>query len=144
MLSSARAPMRLVMTAHSLTATPGVRISRGSRKAKSEGLSSVEITLLARRSSCRLKGSSTRVVQTLKIVWQNAMPTAPMGSVRKGRFRNISPPNRASRPRAVPMRLKEMWMTDTRLALRLTPMEEIRAVTQVPMFWPMKMGMAMP
>ena len=100
--------------------------------------------MLARRSNCRLKGSSTRVVQTLKIVWQNAMPTAPMGSVRKGRFRNISPPNRASRPRAVPMRLKEMWMTDTRLALRLTPIEEIRAVTQVPMFWPMMMGIAMP
>ena len=42
------------------------------------------------------------------------------------------------------MRLKEVWMTDTRLALRLTPMEEIRAVTQVPIFWPMMMGIAMP
>ena len=42
------------------------------------------------------------------------------------------------------MMLKEMWMMATRLALRLTPMELIRAVTQVPMFWPMMTGMAMP
>ena len=45
---------------------------------------------------------------------------------------------------AVPMRLKEIWMTDTRRALRLTPMLLSRAVTQVPMFWPMMMGRAMP
>ena len=35
-------------------------------------------------------------------------------------------------------------MTATFFALRLTPMLEIRAVTQVPMFWPMMMGIAMP
>ena len=48
------------------------------------------------------------------------------------------------RQTTVPMTLKEMWMADTRLALRETPMAEMRAVTQVPMFWPMMMGMAMP
>ena len=42
------------------------------------------------------------------------------------------------------MMLKEMWTTATRLALRLTPMELMRAVTQVPMFCPMMTGMAMP
>ena len=42
------------------------------------------------------------------------------------------------------MTLKEMWITATRLALRLTPMELSSAVTQVPIFWPMMMGMAMP
>ena len=55
----------------------------------------------------------------------------------------MPPKNRIS-PAAVPITLKEMWMTDTRRALRLTPMELMRAVMQVPMFWPMMMGMAMP
>ena len=44
----------------------------------------------------------------------------------------------------VPMRLKEMWTTATRRALRLTPMLESRAVTQVPIFWPIMMGSAIP
>ena len=42
------------------------------------------------------------------------------------------------------MTLKEIWITATRLAFRLTPMELSRAVTQVPMFWPMMMGIATP
>ena len=42
------------------------------------------------------------------------------------------------------MILNEMWMAATRLALRFTPMELRIAVTQVPMFWPMMMGMAIP
>ena len=85
------------------------------------------------------------MVQTLKTVWQKAMPTAltefdQEGEAEDARCRR----RRAIRHTAVPMRLKEMWITATRLALRLTPMEEIRAVTQVPMFCPMMMGMAMP
>ena len=132
------------MPTHSLTATPGVLSRRGSRKAKSEGLSSVEIAFLASHSSWRVKGSSRTVVHTLKTVWQKAMPTALTGAVRNGKWNTALPPHRAIRPTAVPMRLKEMWITATRLALRLTPMEEIRAVTQVPIFWPMMMGMAMP
>ena len=37
-----------------------------------------------------------------------------------------------------------MWITATRLALRLTPIALSSAVTQVPIFWPMIMGIAMP
>ena len=45
---------------------------------------------------------------------------------------------------AVPMILKDRWITETRLALRLTPMLDRSAVAQVPIFWPMIMGIAMP
>ena len=43
-----------------------------------------------------------------------------------------------------PMMLKYRWTMAVRLAARLAPTQEIRAVTQVPMFWPMMMGSAMP
>ena len=44
----------------------------------------------------------------------------------------------------VPIMLKEMCTMATRLAFLLTPMLESSAVTQVPIFCPMMMGMAMP
>ena len=44
----------------------------------------------------------------------------------------------------VPTMLKSRWTTAARLAFLLAPTEEIRAVTQVPMFCPMMMGMAAP
>ena len=37
-----------------------------------------------------------------------------------------------------------MWTTATLRAFLLTPMDEMSAVTQVPMFWPMMIGMATP
>ena len=40
------------------------------------------------------------------------------------------------------MILKNRWIMAVRLALREAPIEEIRAVMQVPMFWPMISGMA--
>ena len=104
----------------------------------------MEIAFLASHSSWRVKGRRRIVVQTLKMVWQRAIPTALTEFDRKGKPKSALPPHRMMSPTVVPMRLKEIWITDTRLALRLTPMEEIRAVTQVPMFCPMMMGMAMP
>ena len=98
----------------------------------------------ASHSSWREKGSSRAVVQTLNTVWHSATPTAPTAESMKGKWKSRSPPQKTMRPRAVPMILKAIWMTDTRLAPRETPMEEISAVTQVPMFWPMMMGMATP
>ena len=44
---------------------------------------------------------------------------------------------------SVPRTFTEMCITATRLAWVLVPMLEIMAVTQVPMFCPMMMGMAM-
>ena len=41
-------------------------------------------------------------------------------------------------------RLKEIWITETFRAFLFTPMLEISAVTQVPIFWPIMMGIAVP
>ena len=142
--SLARAPMRLVMETHSLMATLGVRSSRGSRKANCSALDSSLIILRASRSSWREKGSSSAVVKTLNTVWQKAIPTAPVASSKKAKWKMRFPPKKSASPTAVPMTLKAMWITETRLALRLTPMELMRVVAQVPMFWPMIMGTAMP
>ena len=42
----------------------------------------------------------------------------------------------------VPEMLNSRWTMAVRLAFLLAPMPESRAVTQVPMFWPMIRGMA--
>ncbi len=42
------------------------------------------------------------------------------------------------------MMLKYRCTMAARRAFLLAPTEEISAVTQVPMFWPMMMGMALP
>ena len=47
-------------------------------------------------------------------------------------------------PTTVPMTLKDRWTSAARLAFLLVPTEERSAVTQVPMFWPMMMGIAAP
>ena len=70
--------MRLVMASHSLTATPGVRSRRGSRKAKLSAGFSLRTSLRASFSSWREKGRSITVVSTLNTVWHMATPTAPM------------------------------------------------------------------
>ena len=44
--------------------------------------------------------------------------------------------------RIVPIRLKYRWIMDARFAFLLAPIEEISAVTQVPMFCPMMIGIA--
>ena len=80
----------------------------------------------------------------MNTVWHSATPTAFTGWGKNGISNSSPPPQITSRPTAVPMRLKEMWITDTCFALRLTPMEDSSAVTQVPIFWPMIMGIAMP
>ena len=43
---------------------------------------------------------------------------------------------------AVPMMLKLRWTTAARFAFVFAPMDESIAVTHVPMFWPIMMGMA--
>ena len=48
------------------------------------------------------------------------------------------------RPRIVPIRLKLICITDTFLAFLLTPIEDKSAVTQVPIFCPMMIGIAIP
>ena len=45
---------------------------------------------------------------------------------------------------SVPIRLKYRWIKAARLAFLLAPTEEISAVTQVPIFCPMMMGIADP
>ena len=77
MFSRAACPMRPATATLSLTAAPGVRSSRGSRKAKLSPAFSVRTSLRASFSSWREKGRSRMVVNTLKAVWQKAMPTAP-------------------------------------------------------------------
>ncbi len=42
----------------------------------------------------------------------------------------------------VPIRLKYKWIMEARRAFLLAPMDEISAVTQVPIFCPMMMGTA--
>ncbi len=80
----------------------------------------------------------------LNTEWAAAMPgrEAPSSS-RRGCRRARSRQNTVSHT-AVPMRLKERWTSAARLAFLLAPTEESMAVTQVPMFWPMMMGMAAP
>ena len=48
------------------------------------------------------------------------------------------------RPTTVPITLKERWTSAARFAFLFVPTEESSAVTHVPMFWPMMMGMAAP
>ena len=91
-LSRAVSPIRQAIDTHSLMATLGVRISRGSRKANSLAGFSVRMSLRASFSSWREKGSSSKVVNTLKIVWQNAMPTAPMELSIKEKWNRALPP----------------------------------------------------
>ena len=43
---------------------------------------------------------------------------------------------------ATPITLNIRWTTAARRAFLLVPMEESMAVTVVPMFWPMMIGMA--
>ena len=44
----------------------------------------------------------------------------------------------------VPNTLKLTWITETRLAFLLTPIDDKRAVTHVPIFCPMIIGIAIP
>ena len=46
------------------------------------------------------------------------------------------------RSTVTPMTLKSRWTTAARRAFLFAPMEEIMAVTVVPMFWPIIMGIA--
>ena len=64
--------------------------------------------------------------QSIKAKWKMALVRVSRGSQMR-----------------VPRTFTEMCITATRLAWVLVPMLEIMAVTQVPMFCPMMMGMAM-
>ena len=91
-LSRAVSPIRQAMDTHSLMATLGVRIRRGSRKANSLAGFSVRISLRASFSSWRENGRSSSVVKTLNTVWQKAMPTAPTVQSMKEKPKIMLPP----------------------------------------------------
>ena len=84
------------------------------------------------------------MVVMLKILWNNAISTGLMVLSSSTRFRNPYPMKYAAMKSTVPMTLNRICSTVTRFALRLTPILEISAVAQVPMFCPMMIGMAIP
>ncbi len=85
-----------------------------------------------------------RVHKTLKTEWETAMPNRDAGRLRKGRRKTALIRQNSPSQTAVPITLKDRWTIAARLAFLFAPMEEIRAVTQVPIFCPMIMGMAAP
>ena len=72
------------------------------------------------------------------------MPSWSTGFPVKLNFRKAFSRQKTVSQTPVPMMLKQRWTTAARRAFLLAPTEEIMAVTQVPMFWPMMMGMAVP
>ena len=62
----------------------------------------------------------------------------------KEEAKNAPDSSNSGRHMSVPITLTERCSTATRLACALVPMQEISEVTQVPIFWPMTMGAAMP
>ena len=75
--------------------------------------------------------------------WSMAMVTGVTGKSMKAKSKIALVRVSRGSQMMVPRTFTEMCMTATRLAWVLAPMLEMRAVTQVPMFCPMMMGMAM-
>ena len=97
---------------------------------------------IASFSSSPDAGSSSAVQATLNAVCAIAMPyIVALSPSIAGAATARTMQNTASHT-TVPMTLNDRWTIAARFALRLVPTEEISAVTQVPMFWPMMMGMA--
>ena len=93
-------------------------------------------------SICLLYTSA--VVAILNTLWTAAIPTGEMALLRKLNLKMRLRPEKSIRKTTVPIRLKRMWITDTRFAFLFTPILEIIAVTQVPMFCPIITGRAIP
>ena len=127
---------------HSVTAIAGESSSLLSRNTSS--LPSSFIRFSASATSDFENGKSTNVVNTLKAVWKQAIANGVITSSKTCRRSTHSQKRYMISPIAVPIILKLIWITDTLLAFLLTPNEEISAVTQVPIFWPMLIGIATP
>ena len=78
----------------------------------------------------------------LKTEWAAAMPNRDADWSSRGGRRTAWTAQKTVSHTAEPMTLKDRWTRAARLAFRLAPTEESIAVTQVPMFCPMMMGMA--
>ena len=96
----------------------------------------------ARRISTFAKGKRSAVESTLNVVCSTAMPHSVAAMSTKGMSTSERSTLNTVSHTTVPMMLKNRWIKPMRRASRLAPMLEIMAVTQVPMFWPMMMGMA--
>ena len=78
----------------------------------------------------------------LKIECATAMPDIVADSSSSAGARSARTMQKTVSSTATPMTLNIRWTTAARRAFLFVPMEEIMAVTVVPMFWPMMMGMA--
>ena len=73
-----------------------------------------------------------------------AMPYIVAASFKIGGAISARTAQNRIRPTTVPITLKERCTRAARFAFLFVPTEESSAVTHVPIFWPMMMGMAAP
>ena len=137
--------MRLTSLNNWLMAMGGVassRLSKWVRRMASRGSSSPRTKTQASFSSTRASGRRTMAVPRLKKMWVSAICSRMLS----GTSRAIQPAsgsvNASVMKMAAPMILNSRWTTAARLAAWLVPAEAMRAVTQVPMFWPKRMNRA--
>ena len=72
------------------------------------------------------------------------MPARETGSSRRTGWKSAVSRQNTNSQTPVPMILKERWTSAARLAFLFAPTEESIAVTQVPIFCPIMMGIAAP
>ncbi len=84
------------------------------------------------------------VHSTLKIECATAMPNSDAGSSKSAGAKTPLISQNTARQTVVPITLKDRCTMAARLAFLFAPTEESMAVTQVPMFCPMMMGIAAP
>ena len=82
------------------------------------------------------------VQRMLKTECATAMPAMEAGSFSSAGASAARTMQKTVSRTTTPMTLKRRCTTAARRAFLFVPMEEIMAVTVVPMFWPMMMGMA--
>ena len=102
------------------------------------------MTKLARATSLLENGKSTIVVAMLNTEWKPATAKELIALSKPPILIKSLKMKYTIRPRIVPIRLKLICITDTFLAFLLTPIEDKSAVTQVPIFCPMMIGIAIP
>ena len=81
---------------------------------------------------------------TLKIEWMTAIWNVSIGWSTKEKCSSRFAVSNTVSQTTVPMILKLRCTTAARWAFLFVPTDESIAVTQVPMFWPMMMGIAAP
>ena len=95
-------------------------------------------------SNCLVSGINVKVHSKLNTECTIAMPITPIWLAKKSKWINILRTSKTVSQIIVPPMLKHRWTTAALLAPLFAPIEEISAVTQVPMFWPIIIGMAEP